>query len=139
MSDSLWRDEDYEPATLPSPAELLHWEALQSAPTEAGETGAPEVPQPSATIGLDGAPIEPVLTRFLPRRRPGRYFIAAAVTAGAFCAVALVVASLAGATGPKGVGLFFASVGVVAVGAVAVVWVWRWAGRRRSGLPRKRG
>jgi hypothetical protein len=138
VSDSLWRDEDYEPATLPSPAELLHPEWALSAPPQLGEAGAPAVPAPPASIGPDGAPIEPELTRFLPRRRPGRYLIAAAVTAVALGAGALVVASTTGATGPNGVGLFFATIGAISVGVVAIVWVWRWAGRRRSGIPTKR-
>jgi hypothetical protein len=138
VTDSLWRDDDYEPATLPSPAQLLHPELLQSAPTEAGEIGTPGVAQPPATIGPDGVPIEPELTRFIPRPRPGRFIVAAAVTAAVFCGVALIVAAMTGATGPKGVGLFFAGIGTALAGVVAVVWIWRWAGRRHSGIPTKR-
>lgn len=110
-----------------------------STPTGAGEARAFEAPPPPATFGPDGAPIEPALTRFLPRRRPGRYIVAAVVTATVFGAVALVVPALTGASGPGGVGLFFATIGTAAVGIVAIVWVWKWAGKRRRGVPYARG
>ncbi|MCJ7827207.1 MAG: hypothetical protein MUP36_03085, partial [Demequinaceae bacterium] len=122
--------------TLPSAGELLHWEELHSPPSDTGPVGFPEAKAP--TIGPDGSPIEPELTRFLPRPQPGRYVVAAVVTACAFIAVGATVTLMAGASGPKGVGVFFAVIGAVVAGVVIVVWVWRWAGRRRSGIPIKR-
>ncbi|MBN2177722.1 MAG: hypothetical protein JW722_08750 [Demequinaceae bacterium] len=137
MSDFLERDENYEPAVLPSPGELLHWEALHSPPpVDTGPVGFPEAKAP--VLGADGAPVEPELTRFLPRARPGRYVIAAAVTAGVFVGIAFVVALTANATDAKGIAAYFAIIGAVAAGFTTVLWVWRWAGRRRSGIPLKR-
>ena len=136
MSDFLERDEDYEPATLPSAAELLHPEGLLAPPGETGPVGFPEAKAP--VLGPDGSPIEPELTRFIPRAQPGRYVVAAMVTAVVFVAIAVVVALTSGAKGAKGIGAYLAIIGTVVLGAAIVPWVWRWAGRRRSGIPIKR-
>jgi hypothetical protein len=137
VSDFLERDENYEPATLPSPGELLHWEELHSPPpVDTGPVGFPEAKEPK--LGPDGSPIEPELTRFLPRPQPGRYVIAALVTAAVFMGIASVVALTSNAEEAKGIGAYFALIGAGAIGLVTVPWVWRWAGRRRSGIPTKR-
>lgn len=122
--------------TLPSAAELLHPGEVQLSPD-----GAPSVPM--VAEGAVPPPVPPPepgeeATRFLPRARPGRYVVAAAVTAGALAGIAWGVASVGGASGAKEMGFFFAGIGATVVGIVAVVRVWRWAGRRRSGIPTRR-
>ena len=136
MSDYLERDEDYEPVTLPSAAELLHPGEVRSLPD-----GTPDVASTA-----EGAPIPPVppptpeeeATRFLPQARRGRYIVAAFVTAGAFASIAWGAAWMGGASGAKGIGIYFAGIGAIAVGIVLIVSVWRWAGKRRSGMPVRR-
>lgn len=136
VSEYLERDENYEPATLPSPAELLHWESLHPASSDGGQAGIAGTPGVSASpLGPDGKPIEPEPTRFLPRRRPGRYIVASVVTTIVLLGVVLVVALMTSASGPSGVGIFFATVSAVVVGLVVVVRMWKWAGRRQRGIP----
>jgi hypothetical protein len=134
VSDYLERDEDYEPVTLPSPAELLHWGEVETSPD--GTLGPPVVNE--GTIPAVPPPVtepEEEPTRFVARARPGRYVVAAVVTAGAFAGIAWGAAWMGGASGAKGIGAYFAAIGAIAVGIVVVVSVWRWAGRRRSGIP----
>jgi len=136
MSDYLERDEDYEPVTLPSPAELLHPGEVRTLPDGS----------PSVTPTVEGAAIPPVpppapeeeVTRFVSRARPRRYLVAALVTAAAFAGIAWGAASIGSASGAKGIGIYFAAIGAIFVGVVVVVAIWRWAGKRRSGIPIRR-
>ncbi len=120
MSDYLERDENYEPATLPSPGELLHWGDLH------GE------PAPPSIVSPDGD-----FTRFVRRRSVGRTVVAAIVSAAAAGAGAWGVASLTAPGGPQGLGIYFASLAATAVGVIVLIGVWRWAGQRRLAIPRR--
>ena len=119
MTDNLERDDNYEPAVLPSPGELLHWGDLHSPP-----------PPPPVGGSEDGD-----FTRFLPKRQTWRFVVASVATLVLFLGVGAALAISVSASGPKGIGGFFLGFFVVVVGATGVAWFWRWAGRRRGGLP----
>jgi hypothetical protein len=119
VSDYLERDENYEPVTLPSPGELLHWGDLHGDPP------------PPSTVPQDGD-----FTRFVRRRSLGRTVVAAIVSVAAVGGGAWGIASLTGAGGPQGVGMYFAALGATAAGIAVIIGVWRWANRRKLALPR---
>lgn len=121
---------------LPSAAELLHPGEVEvssegSVVVSANGEGATVPASPPREQHEES-------TRFLSRARPGRYVVAVIVTAGALFGLAWGVAAIGSTSGAKGIGVYFVVVGVAITGAVAVVSAWRWAWRRRSGIPKRR-
>jgi hypothetical protein len=118
VSDYLERDENYEPATLPSAGELLHW----------GDLHGPE-PKPSIV-----AP-EGDFTRFPRRRSTFRTLVAALVSIVAVVGGAWGVSWLTAPGGPSGFGPYFGGIAAVIVAVVILVRTWKWANVRRAVIP----
>lgn len=122
MTNYLERDENYEPAVLPSPAELLHWGDLHSPP----ESRTPSV-LPDDSEGF---------TRFVPQRRRGRIIAATLITVVLVALGAWGVGSLTMGSGVTGIAAYFKAAGLLAL-VGGVLWgLWRWARQPRTGGPR---
>lgn len=122
VTNFLERDDNYEPAVLPSPAELLHWGDLHSSPAAA----APPSPLDESAE----------FTRFVPRRRKGRVTVAVILTVVLVGLATWGIGSLNLASGVAGIAAYFKGGAILAL-VGGVLWgVWKWARRYRPGDPR---